>query len=98
MQNPSINKPSKQLHDISESAKEAVDHAIPELRNKVKGIASDTAEQISEVKHQAKGWLQEHPGKLLGFIGVIAAIGTVGYLLGRNNSTSDLWSSSRLDS
>jgi ElaB/YqjD/DUF883 family membrane-anchored ribosome-binding protein len=93
MQNPSMSKPSKQIHDIAESAKENIDQAVPELRNKVKGIASEASEQLSHAKQQAKGWVQNNYGKTLTLVGAVAVIGTLGYLLGRTNSHSELWSS-----
>ncbi|MEO5968836.1 MAG: hypothetical protein ABIQ95_02825 [Bdellovibrionia bacterium] len=91
MQNPSMSKPSKQIHDISDTAKDTADQVVPELRNKVKGIASEASEQLSDVKDQAKGWIQQN--KTLSLVGAVAVIGTLGYLLGRTNSHSELWSS-----
>ena len=71
-----------------------MEQKIPELRSRVQEIASETAEQLTEVSHKAKGWVQENYGKTLGVIGAIAVVGTLGYLIGRNNTTSEIWSAS----
>ena len=92
MQNPSTSKPAKQLHDVSEAVKETIDQTIPEFRHKIKGIATETVGQISEAQHNARGWVQHNYGKTLGIVGAIAAIGTLGYLLGKNNFGQELWS------
>jgi len=98
MPNPSINRSSKQLHEISESVQERIDQTIPELRSRVKGIATETAEQLTEVSHKAKGWIQENYGKTLGVVGAITAVGVLGYLIGRNNTTSEIWSAAHENS
>ena len=77
MQNASIdmeNKTEKVVKDIGARASR---------------MASETSEAATDYYEKANTWLQQNYGKALGVIGFLATIGTIAYLIGRNNSRSE---------
>lgn len=49
--------------------------------------------RMNEMMDQASTWMQDNSGKLLTSVGVLAAAGLIGYLIGRNRAqTSDIQS------
>ena len=82
--------PSKSLHNVAESARESAEHLSSEMANKASRLATDVSENAGEYYGKASGWIQQNYGKTLGVIGFIAAIGTIGYLIGRNTHSETM--------
>ncbi len=74
---------NKRLHDVSEGT-QSVDQMASEAGKKAKMMARDTAEMAGQYYDQASSWIGQNYGKTLGLIGLIAASGVVGFMLGRN--------------
>ena len=98
MQNTiNTSKPSKQLHQVSESVRDASEHFVSDLSNKARHLASDTTENMTEYYNQASRWMSQNSGKTLGVIGLVAVSGVIGFFIGRNRMPFSSSSSSDCD-
>lgn len=75
---------SKSLHDVAESARETTEH----LNTEATRLASETVETANEYYNKSRKWLQKNYGKTLGLMGIMAAIGAIGYILGSKSEKS----------
>lgn len=68
--------------------KENVQHIAENVRHEANRIASDFSDRAKDVYDDANDWLKENYGKTLLTVGVLAGVGLIGYLLARNQGSS----------
>ncbi len=59
-------------------------HAADEFRNRASSMANETGERANQYLDESQGWLTENRRQVVTAVGVIAALGAVGYFLYRN--------------
>jgi ElaB/YqjD/DUF883 family membrane-anchored ribosome-binding protein len=69
--------------------KSSTEQSMSDISNKASRLANETAENAAEYYDKTSQWLQENYGKAISMIGFAAAVGTIGFLLGRNTRKSD---------
>lgn len=81
---------SKQLHTIPDTMRETAEQISSEIGDKTRRLAKDTSPPLGEFYDQASIWVQDNYGKTLSIIGVLGAVGMIGYMLGKNSNKSDV--------
>src|SRR5690349_4542968 len=79
---------NQQLHNVTDTLRDKAEQTASEFSDKAKTFASDTSETAREYYGQASSWMQQNYGKTLGVIGVLGAMGLIGYFIGRNSNSS----------
>lgn len=87
MQNTSSGNVSKQLHNVADSARQTAEQTVSDLGNKASQMAHDAKETAGEYYDKAQNWVQSN-SKTLSAVGLAAATGVIGYMIGRSNSKS----------
>lgn len=71
---------------FSRDSKEFAQHA----RTQAENVMQDASQAASAFYDQASGWVQENYGKTIAVVTVLAAVGIVGFMLGKNRNSLDL--------
>jgi hypothetical protein len=59
-----------------------------DVRENAREVMDEAAQMASEFYGRIGGWLNTSPGKTVGVISLVAAVGLVGFYLGRNSMSS----------
>lgn len=87
----------QQLHHIADNVagnlhetSDTIQKMSSNIGSRANRLASDASSKTSEYYAKANTWVQENYGKTLGAVGVLAVVGIAGYLLGKNQSKSEI--------
>ena len=80
---------AKPLHDVTESLRDSAHQMGAELSQRKNRLTTEGVDSVREYSDQASTWVQQNLGKTLGVVGLVAAVGAIGYALGKNNRTSE---------
>ncbi len=75
-----MNSTHPHFNDLRNRAAQAAD----DFRNRASSVAGDTGERANQYLDETQGWLSENYRQVFTAVGVVAALGAVGYFLYRN--------------
>jgi ElaB/YqjD/DUF883 family membrane-anchored ribosome-binding protein len=80
-----INEPVSKISDRIESLKDTAQNFANDASPRVKEAYNQVSDVASDLYERASGWLSEGNNKNYGFVAMVAAVGVLGFFLGRGS-------------